>query len=385
MKVVPVNRPYVSFSDFISVNTMLVNRNLSGEVEKIQKTEEKFVGLHGGGYSALVSNGTVALELALRALGIRSGDEVIVPTLTIISCLTPIIELGATPIFVDSNLSDWQPRLDEILKKITGKTRAIVFVHLYGLATDLTSLRKICDAKGIFLLEDCSQALGIKFENQGQSIARVGTIGHIATFSFYANKIVTSGEGGLVYSRNLDLIERVKFLRNLAFDPNRRFVHSEFSSNSRMSGIQAALLNSQLNRLEKNLKHRKKIAQMYHKLLKNLELELPPKNNGDCENIFWVYAIVLPKELKIKSTQLISKLASLGVASRPFFFPLHLQPALRLTKQESKKHKEQMPNSNNAYDLYERGLYLPTGNAITMNEVKRVARAIKMSLPNLRQ
>lgn len=370
MKTISVNTPAIGHRELFRVSQALLRTELSGETPIVKRAEKGFSQILGGGHCALVTNGTVALELAFQSINLGPGDEVILPSLTIISCLLPIIKCGATPVFVDSDLRTWQPCIDEIKSKITSDTKAVLYVHLYGLGEDLSELSEVCKSKGVILIEDCSQAIGLMLKGRP-----AGTFGDLATFSFYPNKLVTSGEGGAVFSSNTELVNRVKSLRNLSFVPEQRFIHHEFSSNSRISGIQAALLYAQLDSIEKFLRKRQLIAKEYIESLAHLPIEFQPTETPSGKNVWWVVGVLFPRKSH-PAKAFAERLLIRGVQTRPFFYPLHLQPALRkyFPRGIPRKH---LPSGDNSLQLYERGLYLPGGNGFRLSKVRIVSARIR--------
>ena len=372
MKTIPVNTPKVGYRELINVMLATFNRELSGESTVVSRVEGELSRFLDIAECALVSNGTVALELAFQSIDIGPGDEVILPTLTIASCLLPIVKMGAVPIFVDSDSETWQPNIEEIKAKINKRTRAVLYVHLYGFGADLSDLSEVCKANGIFLIEDCAQAIGLKISNR-----HAGSFGDLATFSFYPNKVITSGEGGAVVSNNSLLIERVKKLRNLSFNREKRFIHDEFSSNSRISGLQAAILGAQLSQVEEFLNHRRKLAELYFEELQDLPIRFQTRECDGIRNTWWVVAIQLLDHGK-ESAGLVDTLSRNGVQTRPFFFPLHLQPALPRYYPNGLPTNS-LPIGENALQLYRFGLYLPGGNGMSFKNVVQVCQRFRHS------
>jgi perosamine synthetase len=312
-----------------------------------------------------VSNGSTALELAFAALELEPGSEVILPSLTIISCLAPLLRMNLKPIFVDSDLSDWNLSVSEVMSRITSNTKAILVVHLYGLAVDITKLRKLCDTKGIFLIEDCAEALGVNINEK-----TCGELGDISTFSFYSNKLLTTGEGGMCVSNSGKLAARLRKLRNLAFEPETRFKHFELGYNFRMSGMQAALGNSQLQRLAANLEKKQLIAERYIENLRDFNsVTWQPRSNSVSRNAYWVFGIV-SQNIDISADLISSKLSREGIATRPFFYPLHLQPVL------AKFDVDREQKAPNAEFLHKQGLYLPSGNGYTIDKIDEISSRV---------
>jgi len=361
----PVNLPEITLQDIESVHESLKSTWISGESKIIGEFEKNFAEEIGTTYAIAVSNGSTALELAFAALELDPGSEVILPSLTIISCLAPLLRMKLKPIFVDSNLTDWNLSVPEVISRITKKTRAILIVHLYGLAVELSELRNICDEKGIYLVEDCAEALGVNINEK-----KCGQIGDVSTFSFYSNKLLTTGEGGMCVTNSLQIAQRLRKLRNLGFEPEVRFKHFDLGYNFRMSGMQAALGNSQLKRLSVNLRNKQDIAERYKENLKDFNLVTwQPRQNAVSRNAYWVFGIV-SQNSEVKSEILSTKLLEHGIATRPFFYPLHLQPLL------SKFDVDQSQKAPNAEFLHEYGLYLPSGNGYSIEKIDEISTRV---------
>ena len=361
----PVNLPEITAQDIESVLNNLKSTWISGESPIIKEFEDNFAKAIGTEHAIAVSNGSTALELAFAALELEPGSEVILPSLTIISCLAPLLRMNLKPIFVDSDLSDWNLSVSEVMSRITSKTKAILVVHLYGLAVDITKLRKLCDEKGIFLIEDCAEALGVNINEK-----TCGELGDISTFSFYSNKLLTTGEGGMCVTNTGKLAARLRKLRNLAFEPETRFKHFELGYNFRMSGMQAALGNSQLQRLSANLEKKQLFAERYIENLRDFKsVTWQPRSNSVSRNAYWVFGIV-SQNIEISADLISSKLSGEGIATRPFFYPLHLQPVL------AKFDVDREQKAPNAEFLHKQGLYLPSGNGYTIDKIDEISSRV---------
>ena len=248
-------------SDFIPVNMPLLNGNerkylnecidsgwISSEGLFVKKFEDEFAKLVNKKYAISVTSGSSALEAAISALDLKKGDEVILPTFTIISCVNPLIRLGIVPVFIDSNVDTWNMDVSQIEDKITSKTKAIMAVHIFGLPVDMDPLIKLAKEYGLLIIEDAAQAIGLEYKGRP-----CGSFGDISTFSFYSNKLITSGEGGMIVTDNEELAERCRSLRNLCFQPAKRFVHDEIGWNFRMTNLQAAVGLAQLEQLSESV------------------------------------------------------------------------------------------------------------------------------------
>jgi len=311
-----------------------------------------------------VCNGTAALELAVKALGIGTGDEVIMPTFTIISCALAVVRAGATPIYVDAEPTTWNMRVEDIEALITEKTRAIMAVHIYGLTVDMDPLLEIARKYNLKVIEDAAEVIGQTYKD-----IPCGSFGDISTFSFYPNKHITTGEGGMLLTNSDELAIRCMSLRNLSFGKKDRFIHEHLGWNFRMSNLQAAVGVAQMERLPKTVLRKKEIGAIYSENLRFCKsLQLPLACNNHCENIYWVFGITSKKNGRTAKWW-IDALKNEGIGTRPFFYPMHSQPALAQFCEPGIKH----PNSKH---LSEYGFYLPSGTTLTNDEIHQICRTI---------
>jgi perosamine synthetase len=307
-----------------------------------------------------VSNGSAALELAVQAIGIGKGNEVIMPTFTIISCALAVVRAGATPVYVDADPYTWNMKVEDIEPLITERTKAIMAVHIYGITVDMDPLLEIAKKYKLKVIEDAAEVIGQTYKG-----LPCGSFGDISTLSFYPNKHITTGEGGMVLVNDDELAERCKSRRNLCFGKTDRFVHQELGWNFRMSNLQAAVGVAQLERLPQTLEKKKDIGRMYHQYLKGCEFfDLPLTQTAYCENIYWVFGIT-SKDKSRDANWWMNKLAEQGIGTRPFFYPMHLQPALRNTAKDNGK----FPISEK---IAKCGFYLPSGTTLTFYEINLV-------------
>jgi len=308
--------------------------------------------------------------LALAALEIGPGDEVIVPTFTIISCVAAIVRCGATPVLVDSDPLIWNMLPEEVERKITSRTKAIMVVHIYGLPCDMDPLLQISRRHSLYIIEDCAEILGQKYKER-----LCGTFGDIATFSFYANKHITTGEGGMVACNDNTLAAKVASFRNLCFNSERRFRHEELGWNYRLTSLQAAVGLAQLEQLDETIRKKREVGRVYDSAFQDMkEIILSPAQTEYADNIYWVYGILLSDKVAMDATEFIALLAEYGIESRPFFWCMHEQPVfkrMKLFRGESHPQAEK---------LARRGLYLPSGAAITEEEVRCVIETVKKIL-----
>ena len=276
---------------------------ISSEGPFVQRLEEGMARQVGRRYGVAVSNGSAALELAIAALGLGPGDEVILPSFTIISCVAAIVRAGATPVLVDSDPHTWNMNVDLVAETITPRTKAIMVVHIYGLPTDMDPLLRLTRQHGIRLIEDAAEMHGQTYRGQP-----CGSFGDLSIFSFYPNKLVTTGEGGMVLTDDPALAERCRSMRNLCFQ-KKRFVHEELGWNYRMSNLQAALGVAQLERLEHFVIRKREIGKLYNTLLRDVPgLQLPLAVTDYAENIYWVYGIVMEDTIPFDAEAAIARL-----------------------------------------------------------------------------
>lgn len=348
-KFIPVSIPEVSSEDIKSVNTVLKKGWISSDGPEVKIFESKFSKKINRKYSIAVSNGTAALEIAIKALGIKKNDEVIIPNFTIISNALAVIKQNAKPVLIDCDLKTWNIDIDEIEKKISKKTKAIIVTHIYSFSNDMDKILKICKKYKIKLIEDAAEVLGLKYKKK-----MCGSFGDLSTFSFYANKQVTCGEGGMISTNNFDFYQKCKSLRNLSFGKKQRFNHDDIAWNYRMTNIQAALGISQLKRLDKIVKKKIYIGNYYFKKLsKNKNIYMTPPKISYSKNIYWVVGILI-KNKKVLAQKIIKDLNKYGIGARPFFWPMHNQNIF--TKMKIFE-KGKYPNSSY---LGKYGFYIPS-------------------------
>ena len=363
---IPVNTPLLDGNERVYLNECIDSGWVSSEGPFVKKFEEKLAvkvrQLHG----IAVSSGTAALEIAIAALDIGKGDEVILPSHTIISCAQAIVKNKATPVFVDNELDTWNMDISQIEGKITKNTKAIMVVHLYGFPVDMDSILLMAKKYNLYIIEDTAQMLGQAYKGRP-----CGSFGDISTFSFYPNKVITTGEGGMCVTSNPDLASKCRSLRNLCFEEGDRFHHNNLGWNYRMTNLQAAIGVAQLENLESHVARKKEIGRLYYKLLSgNSFFSMSPPKNDSSENIYWIVGIMVSEALKNNAKYYMSKLGSLGIGTRPFFLPMHLQPVF----EDYDFFKSQdYPVSEK---LHKYGFYVPCGLGITNNEIENVAKEI---------
>lgn len=284
--------------------------------------EEAFAKFCQVKYGVATTSGTAALHLSLAAAGIGQGDEVLIPSLTFVATANAVSYTGATPVFIDSEVRTWNLDPEKIKEKINKKTRAIIPVHLYGHPADMGIIMAIAKKYNLLVIEDAAEAHGAVFKGK-----TVGSIGDAACFSFYGNKIITTGEGGIIVTKNKLFAEKMRILRDHGASKKRKFYHPKLGFNYRMTNLHAALGLAQMTRINEFIDRKIAIAQAYEKLLEPLipEITLAPRTKG-IKNVFWMYSILINKNGKKNRDYLIRELKKAGIDSRPFFFPIHSTP-----------------------------------------------------------
>lgn len=372
MRFIPVNEPLLNGNEKRYLCECIDSGWISSEGPFVKKFEQKMSETVGRKYGIAVSNGTAALEVAVQALGIGNNDEVIMPAFTIISCAMAVTKVGAVPVLIDTNIHSWNMNVNEIEAKITPRTKAIMIVHLYGLPIEVNKVLALAKKYNLKVIEDAAEMHGQKYNGKS-----CGSFGDISTFSFYPNKHITTGEGGMVVTDDEQLAERCRMLRNLCFRKDVRYVHDEISDNYRFTNLQAAVGLAQLERLDEFVEKKRWIGKYYTERLQNIKgLMLPIEKTTYADNIYWVYGIVLDKGIQADNKTLQKLLAEEGIGSRTFFWCIHEQPVYRnmgLFMDES------YPN---AEYLARKGFYIPSGLALTREQmdvvVDKVIKVMKV-------
>jgi perosamine synthetase len=364
---IPVNEPLLDGNEARYLSECIRTGWISSEGPFVRRLEEGFAARVSRKHGVAVCNGSVALDIAIAALGIGRGDEVILPSFTIISCAAAIVRAGAIPVLVDCEPDTWNTTADQIAEKLTPRTKAVMIVHVYGLPVDVDPVLALARHHGFKIIEDAAEMHGQTYKGRP-----CGSFGDISTFSFYPNKLVTTGEGGMVLTDDPVLAERCRAMRNLCFQPGKRFVHEELGWNYRLSNLQAAVGVAQLERLDEFVARKRWIGQAYLEQLADIPgLQLPLARTPYAENIFWVFGVVLGDSVQFDAADAMRKLAALGIGTRPFFWPMHEQPVFRkmgLFADEAHPFAER---------LARRGFYLPSGLALTENQIERVVAAVR--------
>ena len=363
---IPVNEPLLDGNEKKYLNECIDTGWISSEGPFIFRFEEQFAKTVGRRHAIAVANGSMALDAALVALGLDAGDEVLMPSFTIISCAAAILRAGAVPVVIDADPLTWNMDFTQIESQITPRTRAIMVVHIYGLPCDMDPILALAKKYGLQILEDAAEMHGQTYRGRP-----CGSFGEISIFSFYPNKHITTGEGGMIVTDSDALAERCRGLRNLCFIPQRRFVHEQLGWNMRMTNLQAALGVAQLERLAIFIERKRAMGKLYTKLLQGAPgLQLPLASTEYSENIYWVYGIVLEDKINLDAQEAMRRLGGAGIGTRPFFWPMHEQPVLRRMGLFATTH---CPVAEN---IARRGFYIPSGLALTDDQINTVAKAV---------
>ena len=364
---IPVNEPLLDGNEKQYLLECIETGWISSEGPFIRQFEEKFAARLGRKHGIAVTNGTAAIDAAVDALGIGPGDEVIMPTFTIISCITQIVRCGAIPVLVDSDSVTWSMDVTQIEAKITARTKAIMIVHIYGLPVNMDPVLDIAKRHNLKIIEDAAEMHGQTYHGKP-----CGSFGDISTFSFYPNKHLTTGEGGMIVTDDDDLAETCRSLRNLCFQPQKRFVHERLGWNLRMTNMQAALGLAQLERLDEFVSRKRIMGKRYAELLGNLpSVQQPLSHTEYAENIYWVYGMILDESTGLNGEEAMKLLATKGVGTRPFFYPMHQQPVLRRMGLFEGEHYPV------AERLYRQGFYIPSGMALSDSQIECCVDALR--------
>lgn len=374
MEFIPVNEPLLNGNEKKYLCECIDTGWISSEGPFVKEFERKMSASVCRKHGVAVSNGTAALEVAVQALGIGKGDEVIMPAFTIISCAMAVTKVGALPVLVDSDPHTWNMNVDEIEAKITPRTKAIMMVHLYGLPVEVDGVLALAVKYGLKVIEDAAEMHGQDYKEKP-----CGSFGDISTFSFYPNKHVTTGEGGMVVMDDDGLAERCRMVRNLCFRKDIRYVHDEISGNYRFTNLQAAVGLAQLERLEEFVGRKRRMGKYYTERLRDVEgVKLPVESTGYADNIYWVYGLVLEDSIPADNREMQMLLAEEGIGTRTFFWCMHEQPVYRkagLFKGDCYPQAEY---------LARKGFYIPSGLALTEKQMDRVAVAVRKVMERIR-
>ena len=372
---ISVNEPLLGERELKYVTECVRTGWISSAGHFIEEFEEKWAAYCGMKYGIAVSNGTTALQVAARCLDLKPGDEVIMPTFTIISCALAIVETGAIPVLVDCDPRTWCMDVCQVESKITPRTRAIMPVHIYGHPVDMDPLFTLAEKYHIAIVEDAAEVHGAEYlsgRNGNDPVwRRCGGMGNISAFSFYANKLITTGEGGMVLTSDPQYAEKARSLRNLCFRPERRFYHTEQGFNYRLTNMQAALGLAQLERFDEIIEKKRWMGQAYTERLKDITVLQLPVEEPWARQVYWMYGLVLDESTSMDAVEFAKRLQALDVQTRPFFLGMHEQPVFL----------EQGLFQGEHYPVAERiarqGLYLPSGLALTEAQLEQSCEAVR--------
>lgn len=359
-----VFEPEVSIKHYRQIYKTLRNKELSGSSQIVQKFEQNIANYFDREFCLSTSNGSTSLDLSLNCFDFDKGDEIIIPSFTIISCLAAVVRSGATPVFCDVDIDTWNMTLDNLKSAVTEKTKAVLMVHTYGLAAEADLIYDYCKKKGLILIEDSAEAHGQVVGNK-----KCGSFGDISTLSFYANKHITTGEGGAVLTDDKHLFKKLQQMKNLDFVSDKRFQHDNLYWNYRLGGLQAAFGIESLRAIDSTIEYKIKQATYYNYLFSNYKdyIKTPLIQKGKMYNHYWVYGIVLNEHLNREN--IMRSLYTAGIETRPFFWPLHNQEAYR----SSFKKRYNLPNSEY---LGNNGFYIPLGKHLNKRKQNFIASQI---------
>lgn len=365
-KIIPVCEPTLAGKEKEYLLDCLESNWISSAGKYIPAFEEKFAAECHCKYGVACANGTVALHLGLAALGLEPGDEVILPTFTMIATINAVTYTGATPVLIDSEPCTWNMDVEQLASKITPKTKAIIPVHTYGHPVDMDPIMELAEQHGLFVLEDAAEAHGAEYKGR-----RAGGLGHAGGFSFYANKIITTGEGGMITTNNAKFAALAHNLRDHAFSSERHFWHKFVGFNYRMTNMQAAIGLAQTEQMAGFVENRRRNAALYTEYLQEIPGIVTPPEANWAKNVFWMYSILVEDEFGLTRDQLRAYLARYGIETRTFFIPMHLQPIYYRTFKGQRFPVAEM--------LCQRGFYLPSASSLTAQQIKYITGIVRQA------
>ena len=367
-KFIPVNVPKIFKHEKKYVKKCLDTGWISSEGKFVKRFEKSFSKYNKRTYGIAVSSGTAALDIAIKSLNLKKGAEVIIPAFSIISTALCVVKLGLKPILVDTNLKTWNMDVEQVLKKINSKTKAIIITHIYGFPVDMKKILKIAKRRKIKIIEDAAEMIGQTYLG-----GKCGSFGDISTFSFYANKHITTGEGGMILTNNIKLYNKCKSLRNLCFGTGKnRFNHDDIGWNYRMTNLQAAVGCGQLKNINWIIKRKREIGKRYISILKKTnKIYIQVQKLKYAQNIFWVFGVLLKKNTKISRDKVVDMLLKYNIQTRNFFLPMHKQNIFKKRNLFSKNKK-----LRNSEYLSAKGFYLPSGLGISNKQINFVGKTL---------
>ncbi|MBI5583959.1 MAG: DegT/DnrJ/EryC1/StrS family aminotransferase [Deltaproteobacteria bacterium] len=372
---IPVNEPSIGREELARVTACVKSNWISSQGKFLKELEDEFARYCGVRFGISTTNGTAALHLALAALSIGPGDEVLVPTFTMAATAFAVCYCGARPVFIDAEPETFSLDVNRVAdylrrqeKKGTLRVKAVIPVHLYGHPMDLDPLLELARRYSLAVVEDAAEAHGAEYKGK-----KCGGLGDLGCFSFYANKIITTGEGGMVVTDNPRLADRARSLKDLAHDPGKRFRHIELGFNYRMTNLQAAVGIAQLKKIDRHIQQKRWMAGEYTRRLESLPGLTLPQEKSWAKNVYWMYGLLVEPEFGLTRDQLMAYLKEKGVDTRSFFIPMHLQPVFTQGRYKAKRNGP-FPV---AEEIAQKGLYLPSGLTLTESQIQYVCRQMK--------
>ena len=368
-KLIPVCEPLYLGNEIAYVEDAVKSGWISSAGEYLNKFEKAFAEYCGAKHAIATTSGTTALHLALVAHGVGEGDEVIIPNFTMAAVLLSVLYCGATPVFVDATRDTWCIDVEQLKKKITKKTKAIIPVHIYGHPADMNEINLLAKDAGISVIEDAAESHGATYFGK-----RCGSLSDSACFSFYANKIITTGEGGMVVTSNDEIAEKCRYFKNLCFSLKgpRDYWHNDIGFNYRMTNVQAALGLAQVEHIDEFVRRRRANAAQYLEALSGIEGLTLPVEKPNMTNVYWMFGFVVDKNVfGCSRDELAVKLIEKGIQTRTFFRPLHRQKMLEA------RGISDLGSYPQSELLGEGGMYLPSGSGLTQTEIAFVANCVR--------
>jgi len=363
---IPVSEPKLGEKELEYVTECVKSSWISSKGKFVEQFEKKFGEYCQARHAISTTSGTTALHLALASLDVKRSDEVIIPTFTMIATANSVVYTGAKPVLIDSEPFTWNMDVTKIEEKISAKTKAIMVVHTYGHPVDMEPVLDIAKDHELYVVEDAAEAHGAEYKGK-----KVGALGDIGCFSFYANKIITTGEGGMVVTNNEELANKARLLKDMAFEKEKRFWHRYLGFNYRMTNMQAAIGVAQMKKIDQFVEIRRRNASLYNSLLKDVEgIVLPPEADW-AKNVYWMYSVLIEDSFGLSRNELMNHLMKNGIETRTFFNPIHVQP---LYHKRYKREKYPI-----AEGLSLKGVNLPSSNALGRGEIEQIAACIHAS------
>lgn len=363
-KYYPIATPILNGNETKYVLDCLNTTWISSNGPYLDQFEQQFAAFCQSKHAIACSNGTTALHLALLAHGVELGDEVIVPTLTFVATANAVTYCGAVPVFVDIEADTWNMDIRAIEQKITSRTKGIIAVHLYGHPADMDPIMELAHKYNLFVIEDAAEAIGAQYKGR-----MAGALGHTATFSLFGNKVITTGEGGIVTTNNEAIAEKIRLLRGQGIDKNKKYWHPIIGYNYRMTNIQAAIGCAQLEKIEWHIRERIRVAMHYYDYLKHDSRLTLPVQRIWAKNVFWMFSIVLNGYSEQQRDHVMQQLKEQGIETRPFFYPMHILPPYR-----DGQLYEEYPIANR---IASQGMNLPSHGELTKQDIQYICQSLQ--------